>query len=676
MAEDGAAPMEVDGGGAAEGDDAAEEPKAADPADVAIIVEAGPKDAEEDAVVQECDVYLNRMFDPPDFVGDVYVLQYPLRPMYRPYGDQGILDSVDLKSKSRRLRFMYKLHQNDHFDEENVTNERLEQRHTLTSTVVANPYASYAVGVVHQGRMTLTPIRAMNQLRPDFEDYERVKKGNTMSSSSAAAAAAAASTEQGQNADGDNGGNSSDSGPDEEAGGSSSALATADPAASSAAVRVEYVPQARFNKAGNAVKEEAPAVDVDDPWKRLDAFDEKSAEAKDIYLQHIVWPAAAAAEAAREGEESDHPKLQALELKEDQAAFLASMCGAGMESERKPRQQAAPQDDDGLSSIVLSKMPPNRQIEAIVRHYSVASYAQVRKRLPPSILRSHHGTDANLVTMLQQCCYLVAGNWVLKSDVANFEGPEAYARDILLCILNRKGGELTKPDVDKWQQGFRTQTTDSARAEMLIGVCVRDRTGTYRLKNPPDKEFFKKFPEIEKQNDIEWEKRRSDIIQAAAANRGAAVQSGKARQSAAYRSRRSKLFTEVREALSIGASTLADLRRNIQKRNPTSEIREEDVLAILQMPEVEAVQVRDVWALGSTGMEANDKLRKVLLDLFQSRDSITKEELAEMYEVYHGERCKLSDYVVRQMMREIAHRVSGGLGGPDRFVLKSALENR
>lgn len=38
--------------------------------------------------------------------------------------------------------------------------EKLGRRHTLTSTVVANPDCSYAIGVIHQGRMTLTPIRA------------------------------------------------------------------------------------------------------------------------------------------------------------------------------------------------------------------------------------------------------------------------------------------------------------------------------------------------------------------------------------------------------------------------------------------------------------------------------------------------------------------------------------
>ena len=128
---------------------------------------------EEDPVVQECDVYLNGMYDPPDFVGDMYVLQYPLRPTYRPYGDQGYLERVDLKHKSRRLRFVYKLQKNDNYDDD--SEDRL-QRHVLNSVVVANPACSYAVGVVHQGKMTITPLRAVNQLRPDFAHIDQQKQ--------------------------------------------------------------------------------------------------------------------------------------------------------------------------------------------------------------------------------------------------------------------------------------------------------------------------------------------------------------------------------------------------------------------------------------------------------------------------------------------------------------------
>ena len=364
------------------------------------------------------------MYDPPDFVGDMYVLQYPLRPSYRPYGDQGVLDKVELKPKSRRLRFVYKLHQNDHYAEEDVMQEKYEQRHTLNSTVAANPACSYAVGVIRQGRMTLTPIRAVNQLRPDFEDFEKLKSkqtagvtGVTVDPEGAGGAAEKAS----------------DSG-EEEPGQSEPADIPMAP------VRVEYI-----SSRGAQSAAENKAADTEDAWKRLDFFDATSPESADIYLQHIVFAANEAAEADMEGHAPDHPKLQPLELDGDNVSFLKSMCGHAEERSRlRQLRQKASMNQDGLSSYVLSKMPVERQVEAVVRHLGVASFAQLRKRLPPSttsaLRKGSEGSDPldPLLSLLRNCAILVCGNWVLKSKLANFEGMEGNARDLLLALLNKR----------------------------------------------------------------------------------------------------------------------------------------------------------------------------------------------------------------------------------------------
>ena len=370
----------------------------------------------EDELLYECDVYLNRMYDPPDFVGDMYVLQYPLRPSYRPYGDQGVLDRVEMKPKSRRLKFVYKLHQNDHYADEDVMQEKYEQRHTLNSTVVANPACSYAVGVIRQGRMTLTPIRAVNQLRPDFEDFEKLKSKQTAGVTADPEAPGA-------------GAGASDSG-EEEPGPSDAAEVP-----SMAPVRVEYI----SGKGAQGDQMTTTKVDTEDAWRRLDFFDATSQESADIYLQHIVSAATEAYEADMEGYAPEHPKLQPLELDGDNVSFLRSMCGHAEErNQLRQMRQKASMNQDGLSSYVLSKMPAERQVEAIVRYFGVASFTQhVRKRLPQSTLRSK-GSDQALIVMLRDCAVLVCGNWVLKSKLANFEGMEGNARDLLLALLNKR----------------------------------------------------------------------------------------------------------------------------------------------------------------------------------------------------------------------------------------------
>eukprot|EP00971_Amphidinium_carterae_P212263 4212522-Amphidinium_carterae.1 len=125
------------------------------------------EDDDEDPVVQECDVVLNRMHDPPDFIGDMYVLQYPLRPNYRKYGDQGQLEKAEVKPKSGRLRLLYKLAKNDNYEEDGAVGDHRRDRHMLDSVVLQNPDYSFAVGVICEGRLTLTALQAVNQLRPE-----------------------------------------------------------------------------------------------------------------------------------------------------------------------------------------------------------------------------------------------------------------------------------------------------------------------------------------------------------------------------------------------------------------------------------------------------------------------------------------------------------------------------
>ncbi|CAJ1447818.1 unnamed protein product, partial [Effrenium voratum] len=346
------------------------------------------------------------------------VLQYPLRPSYRPYGDQGQLERVELKAKSRRLRFLYRLHQNDHYAEEDVMHEKYEQRHTLNSVVVANPNCSYAVGVIRQGRMTLTPIRSVNQLRPDFEDFEESISLLERFSLHPTWATKIPCQD-----------------PEKEKDAASDASEDAPPeAVDMAPLRVEYV---RDKAETGCMCVCEVMADAEDAWKRLDFFDASSTEAADIYLQHIVFAANEAAEAEMEGQSSEHPKLQPLDLDGDGKSFIHAMCGqAEQRAALRQQRQKAALNQGGLSSYVLSKMPTERQVEAILRHFGVAAFAQLRKRLPQSTLRGK--TEEALLAMLKDCGVLVCGNWVLKSPLANFDGMEANARDVLLTMLNRK----------------------------------------------------------------------------------------------------------------------------------------------------------------------------------------------------------------------------------------------
>lgn len=616
--------------------------EAADAAkDVAMETVDDDEKTDEDEVLHECDVYLNRMYDPPDFVGDMYLLQYPLRPSYRPYGDQGYLDRVELKPKSRRLRFVYKLNQNEHYAEEDVHDEKYEQRHTLSSTVVANPACSYAIGVIRQGRLTLTPVRAVNQLRPDFEDFEKLRKQ-------------IAST-PGLSDVGDPKGDEKKGDANSESGGEEpSEMIDFNP------VRVEYHAKGE--------KEVIAQPDVGDLWKRLDFFDQTSPEASDIYLQHIVFAANEASEAEKQGLTSQDPKLQDLDLDGDHISYVRGLCGQAETRNklRLLRQKAHQAQNSGLSSYVLSKMPAERQVESILRHYGVISFPNLRKRLPVASFRSI--SEDALIDMLRSCGVLVCGNWVLKSVLANFEGMEAGARDLLLTMLHRKAGKLQTPEVIKWKSVFEQSVAVETLLEIARSVMdeAQDKN-SWRLKAEEDKDFIRRFPAVVSEYEAWLESRRSEVVQAGKPGRGSTQASSASRF-------RGKLVPEVRECLLSGPKTTEEMKKLVQRKHPTLEIQEEDLLGSLNAKELDAIQVRGVWVLAGTGTESHDKFRKTLLTLFKHRDSVTRQDVMEEYERVHGEKCKLSDYIIRQQLREVAEKIEDG--GQTIYVVKGAMQTR
>merc|ERR1712217_207640 len=117
-----------------------------------------------------------------------------------------------------------------------------------------------------------------------------------------------------------------------------------------------------------------------------------------------------------------------------------------------------------------------------------------------------------------------------------------------------------------------------------------------------------------------------------------------------------------------GALTVPELQRFLQKKNRQHTIREDEVQLALQHPDLEAVQVRTLWMLGRTGNEENDKFRSTLVGLFRNRDSVTKQDILDEYKRLHNTDCKLSEYVMRNLLREIAERAD-----KNTYVLKGTF---
>ncbi|XP_057858301.2 uncharacterized protein LOC131067349 [Cryptomeria japonica] len=118
-------------------------------------------DAVEDKVVREIDVYLTPSIDPDT---KLYLMQYPLRPYWRPYGLKERCEEVRVKCKQSRLEVDLVLDT----DEENYDHDAKEHlkitKQTLTSS--KTPLSTgHALGILRGNKLHLSPVHAAVQLR-------------------------------------------------------------------------------------------------------------------------------------------------------------------------------------------------------------------------------------------------------------------------------------------------------------------------------------------------------------------------------------------------------------------------------------------------------------------------------------------------------------------------------
>ncbi|KAL5223419.1 hypothetical protein ABZP36_028132 [Zizania latifolia] len=138
-------------------------------------------EGEVDFVVREIDVY----FTPKPFDEDtmLYVMQYPLRPCWRPYDLNEICKEVRVKSLSSEVEVDLDINTEcDNYDPEVSAPLRLSKQ-TLSSSKAAD-VADYAVGVLRGNLVHLNHIDAVMQLRPSMSHVNSGLKGNERSEDS------------------------------------------------------------------------------------------------------------------------------------------------------------------------------------------------------------------------------------------------------------------------------------------------------------------------------------------------------------------------------------------------------------------------------------------------------------------------------------------------------------
>ncbi|CAD7697841.1 unnamed protein product [Ostreobium quekettii] len=128
---------------------------------------ADPDAEDDDEVIRELDVFLcNGRVD-----AQLFLLQFPLRPSWRPYELEDC-DEMRFKKQARRLEMELPLcSDSDNYDADVEDPKLLIKKITLQSSEV-DMSTSYTVGRIASNALYLTPIDAAFHMRPDMRHLD------------------------------------------------------------------------------------------------------------------------------------------------------------------------------------------------------------------------------------------------------------------------------------------------------------------------------------------------------------------------------------------------------------------------------------------------------------------------------------------------------------------------
>ena len=327
---------------------------------------------EDDPVVSEVPVYLNHLQDPPFLCGEIFVLLNSLRHSSRPYGDQGQLASVEVNEESNRLRINYTLNtRSDTYDSSSTHDLR---RHSLIAKPTSrdSSSASYCVGVMSDGVLSLVPVSSLCNVRPIFDHIDaEVASRKTVS--------------------------------EENQGGTKPLTGKA----------LHYQQLVKSIKAERA------------HWRKLDHYDYDSVEAADLFQEHIlVNPHKMDIKMNEDRRVIKEMKTRELEFECSQDQYLYKLSSGSW--------GAAEESSSTIQE--LTRLDFSRQIEAIMKRFQVVKFSDVMQALPANTRARY--SEQSVLDQLNQCALCVQGNWIVLSHLSPHRPQMWDTRDAMLVLLH------------------------------------------------------------------------------------------------------------------------------------------------------------------------------------------------------------------------------------------------
>ncbi|GAM28620.1 hypothetical protein SAMD00019534_117960 [Acytostelium subglobosum LB1] len=321
-------------------------------------------DDDDDYVVTEMPVYLSQ-----NLADNLFLFQYPLRQPWRPY-DMSKLQELRVKPKQQRVEMDLAIETES--ENYNDQSEIKPDSYTLSSTTVSHR-TNYAVGIVRNDELHLTPLQSIIQLRPHFKTVddlyqeEKAEKKRTAMESGEV---------------------------DEDEENKQQPISYRKPTAKQAAA----LPGTMLKK-----------MEDEEQWIKLDLVDDSSNEST---IQNVS-------------------KLMAPETKEipfdlDRFQYLDLLCPR-IPEEWVPK---ASHLQETVSLEAIHQMPWANQVKQILINGSIQPFSKIYQLLGDNTV-----SEFDVVQELDNIAVLLKGRWVIKSDVIHKESNMIIARNYLIHLF-------------------------------------------------------------------------------------------------------------------------------------------------------------------------------------------------------------------------------------------------
>jgi len=122
---------------------------------------------EEDEIVKEIDVFMSQSLS-----NQLHILQYPLRPPWRPY-NRSYLHEVRYKPVKKKMEMDFRVSKEELENNYDTQTTDPRKTYTLASSAPVEPKTNYVLGVLRGDQLHLTPVQGTFQFRPSFAHIDK-----------------------------------------------------------------------------------------------------------------------------------------------------------------------------------------------------------------------------------------------------------------------------------------------------------------------------------------------------------------------------------------------------------------------------------------------------------------------------------------------------------------------